>query len=258
MVPKEPDPGLVPLPPGRNGSLDRVSEVKRFDALRPDAVLRRFQRIWPHLRTVLILLHVTAMIVISFPAPVGGTDRSMWRDRSVQEELGSWAKLLHVDEPKFEDWLFHLTVVFMNGRDRVMVPFDKYIDWTGCDQPWRMFVAPHRYPARLQIQVHKSDAAPDVWTTLYEERSPDFRWKAEFFSQERVRSQVFRWGWPMWNGEYRWGCQWAARQAFAEDRDAAAVRCRFWREQSPTAAEVLAHVEPVGEWTDVYPIQRPR
>lgn len=194
-----------------------------------------------------MLLHVVAMFVIAFPAPVGGLDRSLWKEPTVQDEMVSWSKFFHVSPADFEEFLFQAAVIYMRGRDQVISPFYQYVSWTGCDQPWRMFVGPHLYPSKLQVQALKKG----TWETLYEERSPEFRWHEDLFAQERMRSQIFRWALPNFGNEYQAGCTYLANLAVSEDASLESVRCRFWHVRSASPQEVRTHTEPAGAWDNV-------
>ena len=67
---------------------------------------------------------------------------------------------------------------------------EAYVAATGTDQPWRMFVAPHRFPCRLQIEASGRDPGSD-FVPVYRERSPDLRWKAEVLDQAAVTDGRF-------------------------------------------------------------------
>jgi hypothetical protein len=215
------------------------------------------KKAWPHLRAALVLFHLTAIVVLAFPAPVGGLDRSAWKVATVQRDLEAWAHTLHVSEPAFEDFLYAATTRFMAVRNVAVKPFNPYVDWTGCEQPWRMFVGPVRYPSRLQVQVRHQGAPPDAWETLFEERSPEHRWRESIFAPDRLRSQIARWSWPQFAWAYDAGCAWIARMAFDDDPGVTDVRCRFFRRQSPTPDQVSSHTEPQGSYADVREHHRP-
>ncbi len=215
------------------------------------------KRLWPHLRAALVLFHVTMIFVIAFPAPIGGMDRSNWKVKSVQQDFEAWAKLLHVSADAFEEALWQAAVLYMNVRDRAAAPFGPYLRLSGCDQPWRMFVAPVRVMAKLQVLQRVRGAAPDAWETLYEERSPTYRWHESMFAQERLRSQIARWPWPGFRGAYGEGCAYFARLAFRERADVEQVQCRFWSAPSLTPDEAARHVAPQVFWGDPIVVNRP-
>ncbi len=186
------------------------------------------------------------MVLTAIPAPVGGTDRAAWKNPTAQMEFAAYARVLRMAPEDFEEQLYRLAIFWMNFRALYLRPVEPYLRITGTDQPWRMFVGPDRYPPRFQLQLRT--AATD-FVTLYEERSPEHVWHEEFFTQERVRSHTYRYAWP----EYVWAaeqnCNWLARRVFDEKADATQVRCRFWKQKTPSAeqARAGAPLEP-GSW----------
>ena len=203
-----------------------------------------------------MLFHLVAIFAIAFPAPVGGTDRGMWKDPTAQQEFASWAKVFGVTEPVFEEFLYQAAITYMHGRETVITPFIQYTSRTGCDQPWRMFVGPQRWPSRFQVQVQRKTMAPDDWATLFEEEDAAHRWHHDLFEQERLRSQIFRWTWPNFSSDYQVGCEYLARIAFAEDPTAVAFRCRFFKFQSPSPEQVRTQAIPPGAFVDPRTITR--
>ncbi len=209
---------------------------------------------WKHLRAVLVLGHIVAMVLTAIPAPVGGTDRAAWKNPTAQLEFATYAHFLGVPPAEFEEKLYQLATFWMGIRAIYLRPVEPYLRITGTDQPWRMFVGPDRFPPRFQLQ---SRTAATDFVTLYEERSEQHVWHEEFFRQERVRSYTYRYAWP----EYAWSegqnCNYLAHRVFAEQPDAAQVRCRFWKQKTPSAAEVIAGspLEP-GTWENVLVLTR--
>jgi hypothetical protein len=214
-------------------------------------------KLWPHTRAALVLFHVVGMFVLGFPAPVGGLDRAEWKLPNVQRDFESWASALHVSEPVFEDFIFSAAQLIMTVRDQAVRPFAPYAAWTGCEQPWRMFVGPVVYTSRLQIQVRRQGAARDAWETWFEERSDEHRWRESVFAPDRLRSQISRWSWPRFGRDYDAGCSYFARQAFEDDASVTDVRCRFFHVQSPTPDQVREHTEPQGSFINVIERHRP-
>lgn len=218
-------------------------------------------RSWPHIRAVLISLHLVAIVLIAIPAPVGGMSRGSWKEPTVQAELATWAGILHVPAPALEDRVFGVATSYMDARSIVLRPVRPYIDATGTDQPWRMFVAPHRYPARYQVQARGPgpflpNFPEEGWETLFEERSATARWRESFFEQERVRSVLFRYAWPENGGDARRTCEWLAKQIRAESPGVTEVRCRYWKARTPSAREVRDCVVPEGAWVQTRTAKR--
>lgn len=208
-------------------------------------------RWWPHVRAALVTFHLVAISVIAFPAPIGGMDRSLWKTAVVQKEFQSWARVFHVAPEAFEDMLWSAASAFMQARTLAVRPFLPYVAFAGVDQPWRMFVGADRAAARLQLQAHRTGAAPDAWETLFEQLDPAHAWRSELFTHERLASQIARWDWPSYGGEYALGCDHLARLAFADRPDIDRVRCRFHRGRLPSPDEVLSGAAVERQWANV-------
>lgn len=217
----------------------------RIEACRRTDV--KFSTTWKHLRAALVLGHILAMVLTAIPAPVGGTNRAAWKNPTAQMEFRTYANFLGVPPEEFEDKLYALAMFWMGIRDIYLRPVSPYLRITGTDQPWRMFVGPDRFPPRFQLQ-YRRDADPD-FLTLYEERSPQFEWHEEYFRQERVRSHTYRYAWPEYGYSEHQNCHYLSRRVFEEKPEAVQVRCRFWKQKTPSADQVLAAapLEP-GTW----------
>ena len=81
------------------------------------------------------------------------------------------------------------------ARKKVLEPFEPYDQYAGTDQSWHMFVAPHRNPARLYIDLSNDSGQPSTWRLLYVSRHPELRWKSEVFDHSRGRAALFRYSW---------------------------------------------------------------
>ena len=200
---------------------------------------------WKHLRAALVLAHILAMVLLAIPAPVGGTDRATWKNPTAQLEFATYAGFLGLPPAEFEDKLYALAIFYMDLRAIWLRPVEPYVRITGTEQPWRMFVGPDRFPPRFQVQFRPAGAE---YVTLYEERSEQYDWHEEFFRQERVRSYTYRYAWPEYGYSQAQNCTWLARRVFAEKPEAAEVRCRFWKQKTPSPEQVLAGapLEPGG------------
>ncbi len=210
---------------------------------------------WKHLRAALVLAHILAMVLTAIPAPVGGTDRAQWKNPTAQMEFAAYAKFLHVTPEYFEDNLFKLAMFWMELRFQWMKPINPYLQITGTDQPWRMFVGPDRFPPRFQVQYRTDDISD--YTTLYEDRLPVYDWHEAFFRQERVRSYTYRYAWPEFGWAEVGNCKYLAKLVFEEKPEARGVRCRFWKQKTPSAAQVVAGVPPEpGDWFNVGEVHR--
>lgn len=221
----------------------------RLSAIVPRVTARaRWSAAWPHLRAALVAFHLLAIVLSAIPAPAGGMNRKNWADPTVQGEFEAWGRRLGIDADRLEDALWSLARTWMGFRELYLTPVRPYLELTGTDQPWRMFVAPHRYPARYQVQVRAADAGADDWETVFEERSPTAQWRASFFAQERVRSALFRYSWPEYSHDARRFCDHLGRRLFEERPGAEWVRCRYWKAKSPSPEEARRGAMPDGTW----------
>lgn len=204
---------------------------------------------WPHVRAVLIALHVVAITLQALPSPGGAMKRSSWREPTVQGELAAWTDRLNAlgwkgDQQHLEQDLWDFASEFVKVRRRVLAPFAPYYRYAGTFQSWRMFVAPHRHPARLHIEVHRRGA----WEPVYVARDAQHDWLAPKLDHDRLRAQVFRLSWPAYKTTYSRFVDWVARQAASDFPDATRVRVRFWRYRTPSPAEVRSGAEVPGRW----------
>ena len=204
--------------------------------------------LWPHLRALLVTAHVVAVLICAFPSPTGGMNRSAWRDPTVQAELGAWAQRLSMDPAVLEDHLWEIATRYMAAREGVLQPLAPYYTHAGTYQAWHMFVAPHRNPARLIIDLAEDGAAGRTWRTLYISRHPELRWKATLFDHSRSRAALFRYSWRHYRAPYKRLGQWLAAEAAAEFPAASHLRLRWLRYQTPTPEQVLTDRVPEGAY----------
>jgi hypothetical protein len=198
-------------------------------------------KFWPQIRAVLLLLHVVAVTLAALPAPEGGMSKVAWKDPTVQGEFDAWFTRITSlgyagSRQDFESALWSFAVGYSRVRGKVLAPFRPYYDYAGTDQGWRMFVAPHRFPARLTIDIGRKGA----WETVYVERSPTATWLASVFDQDRIRSALFRYSWPQYGRAYAQLCEWIQARASNDFPDADTVRVRYWKYRTRSPQEVLA------------------
>ena len=191
------------------------------------------QQFWPHLRALLILMHVVTVVLMALPSPEGGMNRKAWADPTVQGEFEAWAGRLSAmgivtTTSELDDSLWKLAVAYMARRKAVLAPLQPYYRYCGTDQPWRMFVAPHRNPARLHVEVEVQGA----WQTVYVARSRDYRWMANYLDSERFRAALFRYAWIQHQSTYRRFGEWLARHAATDFPEA--TRLQTWWERFRT------------------------
>ncbi len=207
------------------------------------------KRAWPHLRVAFVLFHIVVITLMAIPAPGGGMQRSSWKDPTVQAEFATWTELLNslgaeLTKKELEDGLWELSLAYMARRSDVLDPLRPYYRYTGSQQSWRMFVAPHRWPAKLRIDLKTHDA----WETIYLARDPDLDWRARQLDHDRMRSAIFRFAWKSYRGSYNSFTRWVADRAAKDFPHATHVRVLFLKQQTPSAKQVREGFEyPVKE-----------
>jgi hypothetical protein len=210
---------------------------------------------WPHIRAWLVAVHVFAVVAMALPAPGGGMNRSAWKDPTVQDEFEAWrgrlaAMGVETTPEEFEERLWTVAKTFMDGRTALLAPFQPYYRNCGTLQSWRMFVAPHMYPARMWIEVQEDG----VWRPVYVDRSREYDWLSWRLGQDRFRSAIFRFSWKPYRKMLLEFADWVAIEAHRDFPDATKVRVRFWKARSPTPEEALSGRMPEGTW--VFPVVR--
>ncbi len=201
---------------------------------------------WAHIRAVLVAFHVLAVVLMALPAPSGGMRRSAWKDPTVQAELTAWADRLGQDHQVFEDRLWEVATAFMDLRHAVLAPFQPYYRYAGTTQSWRMFVAPHRYPARLHIDIDRGEG----WEPVYVARHPEHDWLGHHLDHDRMRSAVFRYAWKHYRRMFRLFSDWLAIEAARDFPEASRIRVRYFKYKTLSPAEALAGAEPEGHWLE--------
>jgi hypothetical protein len=173
-------------------------------------------------------------------------NRRAWKDPTVQGEFTAWAARLRdygvdVTAPALEETMWSFAVSYEAFRDRVLAPFRLYFRVTGTWQSWRMFVAPHRYPSRMEIDIDSGRG----FVPVYVERSAEHDWMRTWFDHDRMRSAVFRYGWPHYRSSRVAFADWVAARAAKDFPNAQQVRVSFVKYRTPSPAEVRAGIEPV-------------
>jgi hypothetical protein len=204
---------------------------------------------WPTIRALLLLFHVTAVTLAAVPAPEGGMSRDAWKDPTVQGEFDAWFNRLKPlgyegDRAQFESSIWYFAVAYATTRGQILAPFEPYYDYAGTAQPWRMFVAPHRFPGRLSIDIERGGA----WGNVYTERSPTADWLGTILDHDRMRSAIFRYSWPQYGRAYGQFCEWIQSRATDAFPDAQRIRIRFFKYRTRSPSEVLRNAPEDGKW----------
>lgn len=208
------------------------------------------KRLGPHLLGVFVLYHLLGITLMSIPAAGGGMNRTLWKDPTVQGEFEVWTERFNgwgwdITVEELEDELWDFAVAYMDARRSVLKPFDPYYTYTGSTQTWRMFIAPHRYPARLEIDVQEGGA----WRTVYKARDAELDWLGTQLDHDRMRAAIFRFPWPPYRGAYGAFVSWVAPQAARDFPDADRVRVRFFKYRTQTPEEVRSGAPLDGRYT---------
>ena len=193
-----------------------------------------------HLRAFLVALHLAVVTFTAMPSVGGGMNRQAWKQPTVQgefrawsERLGSWGLAIPPEELEERAWTFAL--VYEKGRGKVIRPFRWYFEVFGVWQSWKMFVAPHRYPARLEI--HVTDDGKE-WDPIYVARSDEHEWMRRWFDHDRFRAALFRYAWDHYRATRREFAEWVADRAAVDFPEATQVRVSFMRYRTRSPDEV--------------------
>ena len=196
-----------------------------------------------------MVFHLVAVTLMALPAPGGAMNRVAWEDPTVQGEFAVWTSRINalgiaVSQEEFEDQLFEFAEQFMSLRETVLDPFRPYHLYFGTWQSWRMFVAPHRYPGRIHIDLQGSD---DVWQPLYQSRSSEHDWNRALMDHDRMRSLTFRYSWKPYRFTWKAFGVWVAKQAAVDFPEAKRVRLQVLKYRTLTPEETRAGAEIDGK-----------
>lgn len=208
---------------------------------------------WPHIRAILITFHLTAIVLKAIPAPEGAMNRADWKNPTVQAELKDFNHRLNkmgidVSLETLENQLWISSQKYMAARKAILAPFKTYYRYAGADQNWRLFVAPHMYPSRLNVEI----LVNEEWQTIYQPFNPDARWQAHLIENARFRPSIFRYSWPRYKKHYHAFAEYLAKHAKDDFPEAIRLRTRWWNAKSPSPEQVLRNTQPKGKWQ--YPL----
>jgi hypothetical protein len=103
-----------------------------------------------------------------------------------------------------------------------------------------MFVAPHRFPAKLEIHV-KVDGD---WQAAYIARDPEHDWQSSALNHDRFRSAIFRFSWSSYAKTYRSFQTWVGTRAAVDFPEATHVRTRFQKYKTASPEQVKTDTRP--------------
>ena len=213
-------------------------------------MVRLLKRVWPHLVAIYVLFHVASVVVSSAPAPSGVMNRSLWKDPTVQDEIKAWSGQLSalgiaVQPEQLEEAAWRLGAGWMNVRNQAMRPFRTYQRYTATVQSWRMFVAPHRYPSRVHIDIREPGGD---WKPVYVGGSGEHTWCRRQLNHVRMRKVFFAYSWNRFQRSYDQLSAWLAHRAAEDFPSAAEPRVRFYKYRTLAPDEVREHRMPAGRF----------
>ena len=163
------------------------------------------RRWWADVRAVLVALHLVAITVQAFPAPVGGLDKATKEAPSVQEAVALVSGWTGLSEERVTEVGFGAVRGWLEARRVVLEPFQPYYRWAGTRQSWRMMALINRRPARLVVRVDGE--------VVYRTGDPSARWLAETIEASRTRGIVIKYSWKMNRKDYRRFVAWLGERA---------------------------------------------
>ena len=211
---------------------------------------------WSHLRTGLITLHLLAIILKALPAPEGAMSKKDWAHPTVQAEFRHWSRNLQslgvdTSPSELEASLWNLAQSVTTVRNATLKPFRPYYRYVGGDQNWRLFVAPHMFPSKLEIDVQ----IDNEWTPVYRVHQPD-QWMDHLIENGRFRPAIFRYSWSRYKKQYNRFAIYMSKLAAKDYPTATNIRLRWWRYPLPSHIEVLNNQEVMGSFHTslIYPL----
>ncbi|AKT40933.1 hypothetical protein [Chondromyces crocatus] len=209
-------------------------------ALRARIPERWIQR-WPTIRAVLVTYHVIAVFVLAFPTPGGVMQRSSWENPTTQNEFRLWTERLRnfgmeITQKELETELWDFAERYLDVRRTTDAPFRPYAEYLGVRQSWRLFVAPQRYPVRVEVSIREGG----TWRLIYQSRSSEHTWRATQLNRYRLRRAMFQTAWERERAAFKTFCDWIADQAAADFPEATEVMVRQLRYRTPAPAEARA------------------
>jgi hypothetical protein len=174
-----------------------------------------------------LLLHILAIMLLSFPGETKLGDPARWREPRTQAQIVLWAERLRgwgwqVSNEDFEAKLWGLTQRYLALRRAAITPVAPYAQLA--PQGWGMFKAPPLEPSTITIEVREGRSP---WRPLYLARSDEHDWNSRLLDHNRFRKQIGRTSYDA--ALLRQMALWLARRAFDELPEVTDVRVRLVR-----------------------------
>lgn len=212
--------------------------------------MRPFQHpAWPHVRAVLIALHVMSLVVLSLPTPSSVHNKARWQTANAKADLEQMAQRLRgwgfdTDRERLTQALWDLGGAYLEVQRPLVAPFQWYAEKSGSRQGWRMFASPQRHPAELHVDIELDG----VWVRIYEPHSDEFDWNRAQFEHNRFRKFLGRFARGFIRTHYDHAAKWIATKAAREHPEATRVRIQLYRYATPHPEQVKAGVKPNGRY----------
>ena len=212
--------------------------------------MRPFQHpAWPHVRAVLIGLHVLSLVVLSLPDAGAVHNRRRWQTANARSDLRQLADRLQrwgldTDEHRLERTLWDMGTAYLRVQQPIAAPFRWYARVTGSRQAWRMFASPQRHPAELHVDLERNGR----WETIYVPHSDQYAWNREQFEHNRFRKFLGRFARGFIPQHYDEAAHWVATRAAIEHPNATQVRVRLYRYDTLPPAKVTGGQTPRGRY----------
>ncbi|HEV3191231.1 MAG TPA: hypothetical protein VGY54_12070 [Polyangiaceae bacterium] len=214
-------------------------------------LVHRVGEAWPQLRAALLSAHCLAIALAAIPL-MSRTHAIAVSDPQFASEVHPWAELLGVSDEMFASRAERLRADWIEVRDCLIGPFERYLTLLGAQQPWGMFSSPNRSPSRFVLEVWDPRDAPtedvvsqDDWRFL--SGLPPGAWRPSFFESERTRTVVNKIARnDLWSLADQF-CLYVAREAFQDNRTWEQARCTFVSEPAsppPWRARAVAVPTP--------------
>lgn|GEM_PF-622376 len=207
-----------------------------------DEVASHLKRLGKVALGALLVGHMLAVTAMALPSPpTVAKYRSEWSKPTVRGEVEGWAERLtrwgfETSPDELEQTLRRGATRAIDGRAAMLEPVLPYLKRVGARQGWHMFLAPNRYPSKLQILVREKG----TWTLVYEARHPTLDWASRPLDHERFRSPLYRYGWGGRTSSWEGLGDWIARRAAVDFPAATHVQARFKRYRTRSPSEVKA------------------
>ena len=198
------------------------------------------------LRAALVALHLAVITFAAMPSAGSGMNRSAWKQPTVQGEFDAWTERLRGfgyegTSAELQDSVWAFASRYESARSAALRPFRRYFEICGTWQSWKMFIAPHRFPGRLEIEIDEGAG----FTPIYVARSATYDWRARWLDHDRFRAATFRYAWDHYKQPRREFADWVARGVASDYPQALRVRVSFVRYRTRSPEEVRGDVHPV-------------